>query len=164
VDLFFVGAAIFVGSLATFALLVRNSTMAYAPYVLGSATTLAVLFLALLALPNAERFKPVPALARVIDARRQPGDAVAIQNIAGGNALVFYTRPRVYVLASPDARSGDQGLRPRSVICSSKRAWVIAPKRRPAVDPRYGRHRSVVAESGKADLFLYDGPPCSAAN
>jgi 4-amino-4-deoxy-L-arabinose transferase-like glycosyltransferase len=160
-DLIAVGAAIFIGSLLTFAMLARNATVTSGPYVLGGAMTLAVLFLALLALPNAERFKPVPALARVIDSREKPGDAVAIQNMAGGNALVFYTRPRVFVLASPASKRDSEGRDPRSVICTAPRAWVIAPKKRPKLDPTYGRRRSVVADFAKAALFLYDGPPCS---
>ncbi|MGZ3498098.1 MAG: glycosyltransferase family 39 protein [Vulcanimicrobiaceae bacterium] len=162
-DLLFVGAAIFLGSLLTFALLARNATMGAGPYVLGAATTLAVLFLALLALPHVERFKPVPPLAAVIDEQRKPGDVVAIQNIAGGNALVFYTKPRVYVLAPPTAKSDADGLDPRAVICAAPRAWVIAPKNRPAVDPSYGRNRQTIAQSGKAVLFLYDGPRCSSS-
>lgn len=160
-DLVAVGAAIFVGSLLTFVLLMRNATMESAPYVLGGATTLAVLFLALLALPHAERFKPVPTLARVIDARRRPGDAVAIQNVSGGNALVFYTRPGVYVLAAPGSAAGGDGVNARRVICSAPRVWVVAPASAPAYDPTYGRARQVVARAGKAALYLYDGPPCA---
>ncbi|MDQ2872836.1 MAG: glycosyltransferase family 39 protein [Candidatus Eremiobacteraeota bacterium] len=161
-NLIAVGAAVFVGSLITFVVLARNPTMCAGPYVLGGAMTLAVLFLALLALPNAERFKPVPPLAKVIDAQRLPGDAVAIQNMAGGNALVFYTQPGVYVLASPKAANSGDGRDPRSIICAAPRTWVIAPKRRPRIDPTYGRSRRVVARSGKADLFLYSGPRCNS--
>jgi 4-amino-4-deoxy-L-arabinose transferase-like glycosyltransferase len=160
-DLMFMGAAIFHGSLLTFALLARDATMGVGPYVLGGATTLAMLFLALLALPHVERFKPVPSLARIIEQKRQPGDLVAIQNLSGGNALVFYTKPRVYVLAPPNAKSDNDGLDPRAVICAAPRAWVIAPKQQPQTDPSYGRNRQVIAESGKAALYLYDGPRCS---
>lgn len=160
-DLMFVGGAIFVGSLVTAGLLRRPDTMEWAPFVLGGATALAVLFLAVLALPNAERFKPVPQLAAIVDAERKPGDVVAIQNVAGGNALVFYTRPHVYVLARPDEKPDGDGIDPRSVICGAKRAWVVAPIARPAYDPTYGRTRRRVARVAKAQLFLYDGPPCT---
>ena len=160
-DLVFMGGAIFLGSVATAGLLRRPATMEWAPYVLGGATALAVLFLAVLALPNAERFKPVPHLAVIVNAERKPGDVVAIQNVAGGNALVFYTRPHVYVLARPDEKPDGDGIDPRNVICGAKRAWVVAPIARPVYDPTYGRTRRSVARAAKAQLFLYDGPPCS---
>jgi 4-amino-4-deoxy-L-arabinose transferase-like glycosyltransferase len=156
-----VGAAIFFGSIVTFALLLRARTIEMAPYALGASMTLGVIFLAVLVLPQAERFKPVPQLAAVIDAQRRPGDVVAIQNVSGGNALLFYTRPRVYALASPGEHRPDSGIDPRSIICGAKRAWVIAPKIRPGYDPTYGRSRRIVATAAKAVLFLYDGPPCT---
>ncbi len=159
-DLLFVGGAIFLGSLATFALFLREDTKVAGPYVLGGATALAVLFLAVLALPAAERFKPVPVLANFIDSHRHDGDAVAIQNVSGGNALVFYTRPHVYVLAQPDATSSVDGVEPRSVICAAPRVWVVAPIVRPLNDPTYGRRRTAMMHAAKAQLFLFDGAPC----
>ncbi|MDQ6823193.1 MAG: glycosyltransferase family 39 protein [Candidatus Eremiobacteraeota bacterium] len=160
-DLMFVGSAIFVGSLVTAALLRRPGSLASAPLVLGAAMAVAVLFLGVLALPSAEQFKPVPALAAVVDAERKPGDVVAIQNVSGGNALLFYTQPHIYVLARPDEKPGGDGVDPRNVICGAKRAWVVAPIVRPVYDPTYGRSRRTVARAAKAQLFLYDGPPCS---
>ena len=160
-DLIFVGGAIFVGSIVTAVLLRRAGTMEAAPFVLGGATALAVLFLAVLALPSAERFKPVPHLAAVVNAQRRSGDVLAIQNVSGGNALVFYARPHVYVLARPDEKPDGDGVDPRMVICASKRAWVVAPIARPVYDPTYGRSRRSVARAAKAQLFLYDGPPCT---
>ena len=161
-DLILMGAAIFVGSVLTAALLARNETMGYAPYVLGGATMLAVLFLALLALPNAERFKPIPTLAAAIDAHSRPGDAIAIQSVAGSNALLFYTRPKVYVLASPGSSATGSLRDPRSVICAAPRAWVVAPKTPRPYDPAYGRERTLVAHSGDAVLYLFHGPRCTA--
>jgi len=118
--------------------------------------------MAVVALPHAEAFKPVPALAQTIQAQRRAGDVVAIQSVAGGNALVFYTQPTVAVLAAADAPANDQGESARSIICAAPRAFVIAPKKRPAFDPTYGRSRRIIAESGRAVLFLYDGPRCSS--
>lgn len=159
IDLIAVGAAIFVGSLATFVILAAARRTVPAPYVLGISMVLAVAFLALLALPQAERFKPVPHLARVIDAQRRPGDAVAIMDISGGNALLFYTRPPVYVLATPSPQNADDGVNPRGVICGASRVWLVVPRRN--LDPAYGRNREIVAQWGKAQLLLYAGRDCS---
>lgn len=159
VELIFVGAAIVAGSLIAFGLLVANRAPSAAPHVLGVAMVLAVAFLAILAMPQAERFKPVPHLAKIIDARLRPGDAVAIQDLSGGNALVFYTRPRVYVLTTPGEQPVSDGFDPHRVICGSPRIWVIAPA---MVDETYGRARRAIARWGKAELFLYSGRKCTA--
>lgn len=162
-DLLFVGGAIFAGSLATLALFARREGRPAGPYVLGGATALAVLFLAVLALPAAERFKPIPTLAAYIRTHRIAGDVVAIQNVSGGNALVFYTRPHVYVLAGPEMKASDDGVDPRSVICAASRVWLVAPIARPAYDPTYGRTRTSVLHAAKAQLYLYGGARCGAA-
>lgn len=156
--------AIFAGSLLTALLVARTKSAAAAPYALALATLLATDVLALVVLPRAEAFKPVPRLAAVIERERKPGDAIAIQNVSGGNALLFYTRPVVSVLAEPGA--GDpqnDGVDARKLICGAPRAWVIAPAARPAYDPTYGRHRRIVAVDRKAALLLYDGPPCGGS-
>jgi 4-amino-4-deoxy-L-arabinose transferase-like glycosyltransferase len=160
-SLTWVGAAIFAGSIAAFIVLLDRKRAEIAPYVLAVSMVFALGFLTLLVLPQAERFKPVPHLAEVIDRERQPGDAVAIQNFSGGNALVFYTQPVVYVLAAPGALRADDGANPRNVICGSRRTWLIAPKHRPFTELTYGRARRIVANWGEANLFLYDGPACS---
>ncbi|HET9095110.1 MAG TPA: glycosyltransferase family 39 protein [Candidatus Baltobacteraceae bacterium] len=161
-NLIYVGAAIFVGALVAFFLFVSPAvrTRGIAPYALGISMVFAFAFLALLALPQAEAFKPVPHLARIIDARRQPGDTVAILHVSGGNALVFYTRPRVYVLVGPHDPDPRQGFSPRAVICSSPRTWLIAPARDSA--PDVGRAPRLVTKWDKAALYLYEGGDCSA--
>ncbi len=153
--------AIFAGSLLTALLVARAKTAAAAPYALALAALVAVDVLAVRVLPQAEAFKPVPRLAALIDRARKPGDVVAIQNVSGGNALLFYTRPVVYVLAAP--AGGDpqsDGVDPRSFICGARRAWVIVPAAGAANDPSYGRSRHVVAVDRRAALLLYDGPGC----
>jgi 4-amino-4-deoxy-L-arabinose transferase-like glycosyltransferase len=155
--------AIFAGSLLTALLVARATTVRAAPYALALAAMVAADVLAVTVLPHAEVFKPVPRLAAVIDRERRPGDVVAIQSVSGGNALLFYTRPVVSVLAPPG--NGDpqsDGVDPRQAICAAPRAWVVAPAIRPSYDPRYGRHRRVVAVDRKAALFLYDGPGCGS--
>jgi 4-amino-4-deoxy-L-arabinose transferase-like glycosyltransferase len=153
--------AIFAGSLLT-ALLVARAKSAYlAPLALALAVLVAVDVVAVRVLPRAEAFKPVPRLAALIERERQPGDVVAIQNVSGGNALLFYTRPVVRVLAAPnDGDPQSDGVDPRSFVCGAPRAWVIAPAAGSSSDPSYGRRRNVVAVDRKAALLLYDGPPC----
>lgn len=159
-SLIWIGAAIFAGSLIAFAALLTRRYAPAAPYALSLSMVLALSFLALLALPQAERFKPVPHLATIIDERRRPGDAVAIQDFSGGNALVFYTRPPVQVFAAPgDTRAAD-GVDPKSIICGSVRTWVVAPKKLAFTQTTFGRQRRLIAQFGQANLFLYGGAKC----
>ena len=89
---------------------------------------IAIDVLAIRVLPHAEAYKPVPRLAAIIDRDRTAGDVVAIQSVSGGNALLFYTRPVVQVLAPPsDGDPPNDGVEPRSFICAAPRAWVIVP-------------------------------------
>jgi 4-amino-4-deoxy-L-arabinose transferase-like glycosyltransferase len=158
-DLSAMGATIFCGAILTVILLLRRQT-AYVPYALGAAMFLAVDTLAIFIVPQAEAFKPVPQLAQVINANLQPGDAIAIQSISGSNALLFYTRPPVTVLPAPDVTHVPHGALARDFICAAPRAFVIAPKQRPAYDPTYGRDRKILAQSTRAILFLYSGSQC----
>jgi 4-amino-4-deoxy-L-arabinose transferase-like glycosyltransferase len=156
------GAAIFLGSLLTAILVARRATVGAAPYALAAAAAIGMDALAVFVLPHAEAYKPVPRLAAQIERMRRPGDAVAIQSVSGGNALLFYTEPRVYVLAPPGGGDGGaDGLDPRGLICSSARVWLVAPAIRPGFDPTYGRTRHLIATDAKASLFLYDGRGCS---
>lgn len=161
-DLIAMGASIGIGSIVTAILLARRSTIAIAPFVLGAAMLVAVDILAVEALPHAEPFKPVPQLAAIIQSRRHGGDVVAIQSFRGANALVFYTQPHVYALAPPGASKSDEGVPARSVLCAHERIWLVAPLKRPAYDPTYGRTRALITSRGTGALFLIDGPACSA--
>jgi 4-amino-4-deoxy-L-arabinose transferase-like glycosyltransferase len=155
------GAAIFVGSLLTALLVARSKTVRLAPYALAGAALIAVDLIAVRVLPHAEAFKPIPRLAAIIERERKPGDVVAIQNVSGGNALLFYTHPVVRVLAAQgDSDPQADGVAPRAFICGAPRAWVIAPAEPSAYDPPYGRERHVVAVDRKAALLLYEGPRC----
>ena len=160
-SLIWVGAAIFAGSIASFVLLFSRARAFVAPYVLAFSMAAALGLLALLVLPQAERFKPVPHLASLIDSRRLPGDAVAIQNFAGGNALIFYTRPVVYVFARPGEPIANGTANPRNIICSAQRLWLIVPRHKPSTQESFGRKRSLVTAWGEANLYLYTGPTCS---
>lgn len=150
-DMLYVGGAIFAGALIAFVLLWIDRARVAAPYALGVSMVLAVATIAFVALPAAEQFKPIPHLARVIERDRIVGDAVAIGDVAGGNALVFYTAPGVYTLRAPYT-SG-------SILCSAPRAWLVAP--RDSDPPAFGRSLRLVSKWGKADLYLYQGRPCA---
>ena len=155
------GAVIFAGSLITALLVARKPTVGVAPYALAITALVAVDVLAVIVLPHTEAYKPIPRLAAIISREREPFDRVAIQSTSGGNALLFYTRPDVAVLAPPSGGDPEtDGIDPRVAICGAARAWVIAPKKRPAYDPTYGRRRTLVATDMNAALFLYDGPLC----
>ncbi|HEY5257513.1 MAG TPA: glycosyltransferase family 39 protein [Candidatus Baltobacteraceae bacterium] len=156
------GATIFTGAIVSALLLARDRFAAIAPYGLGVAMFVAIDVLALVGLPKAEAFKPIPSLAAAIDAQRRPGDIVAIQSTSGSNSLLFYTAPKVYVLAAPDVTQSRGEMLARNVICSAARVFVVAPAKRPPVDPTYGRTRRVVARSGRDLAFLYTGPRCGA--
>jgi 4-amino-4-deoxy-L-arabinose transferase-like glycosyltransferase len=156
------GAIIFICALIVTVLIASRRTAGFAPYVLAIASIVAMDCAVIVLLPVAEADKPVPRLAAIVQRERRPGDVVAIQNIAGGNALLFYTSPPISVLAAfgsakPDR---DQGRNPRDVICGAARVWLVAPRHRPVADPTYGRRRTLVERDHKAELLLYDGAPC----
>lgn len=154
-------AVIFAGSLLTAFLVARSANVRSAPYALAVTALVAVDVLALVILPHTEAYKPIPRLAAIINREREPYDKVAIQSTSGGNALLFYTRPDVAVLAPPSGGDPESdGIDPRVAICGAQRTWVIAPKKRPAYDPTYGRRRRLIATDMNAALFLYDGPLC----
>ena len=77
-----------------------------------------MLFIALVAEPAAEPLKPIPPIARTIDAGRKPGDVVAIGGVSGGNGLLFYTTPPVR-----DIKNNAGFV---STICPGGGAWIVA--------------------------------------
>jgi 4-amino-4-deoxy-L-arabinose transferase-like glycosyltransferase len=156
------GIAIGAGSLITAFMLARRSSIDGAPYVLGASMVITVDILAVGALPHTDAFKPVPYFAKTIQADRKPGDAVAIQSFRGGNAMLFYTQPRVDALAPPNAPKSDEGVPQHSVFCTHPRIWLVAPIKRPTIDPLYGRTRTLIETDGSGALYLIHGPACSS--
>ncbi|GAC1499807.1 MAG: glycosyltransferase family 39 protein [Vulcanimicrobiaceae bacterium] len=156
------GTALFVGSFVTTVLFLSPKRARFAPLVLGAASLCSIAVLAIVALPQAERFKPVPRLAAVVQRERRPGDAVAIQGVAGGNALLFYTAPPVETLAAADVPNPLNESRPEKVLCASSRVFVVAARRRPQFDPSYGRTRRLLATDSNDALYLYEGPRCGS--
>jgi 4-amino-4-deoxy-L-arabinose transferase-like glycosyltransferase len=159
-DFVALGCVILLGSVACFVLLLVRRLAWLGPFALGAASVLVLLILAVLGEPIVERFKPIPPLAAAIERERRPSDAIAIQGVSGGNALLFYTRPRVEELAGPDDPAMDPAADPRRAICGAARALVVTGKKRPSPDPTYGRTRTIIATANNDVLYLYDGPPC----
>lgn len=160
------GAVIFVCALVVTVLIASRSTAGAAPFVLAAASIVAMDTAAIVLLPAAEAFKPVPRLAAIVQRERLPGDLVAIQNTRGGNALLFYTAPKIDVLApfgsQHDGR--EEGVDPHVAICGSPRVWVVAPLPKPGeprtFGPTFGRQRRLVATDQRDALLLYYGNGC----
>ena len=153
-------AALFMGAAACAFSLRRRTWARYAPYMLGGGTVVAMLIVALSALPKAEAFKPIPPLAALIMQQKHQGDLIALQGVNGENALIFYTQPPIAVLDSPDTTSSSPQNDPALVLCSAPRIFLVGPVKRPVPDPTYGRRRRLIATSLKDALFFIDGPPC----
>jgi 4-amino-4-deoxy-L-arabinose transferase-like glycosyltransferase len=162
-DFIALGIVLLAGSLGCFALLTSRRLAWLAPFALGASGLVVILIIAVLGEPLVERFKPIPRLAATIQRDRRPGDAVGIQGVSGGNALLFYTGPRVATLDPPQDHAPTPGGDPKRTICSAARAFVVTSKVRPLPDPTYGRTRHDVAAANNDVLLLYDGPPCSAS-
>ncbi len=160
-DFLALGFVMLFGSIACFVLLLRRASAWLGPYALSAASAVVVLIIGVLGEPLVERFKPIPPLAAAIERARRPGDAVAIQGVSGGNALVFYTQPRVATLDRPGDAAADAANDPRRTICQASRAFVITSKKRPTPDPTYGRARKEIARSNNDILYLYQGPRCT---
>ena len=163
-QLAFLGATMLIGSLITVAVMARRDTIGWSPYVLALTSGALVLFIAFIGEPAAEAFKPIPPLARTIQALRMTGDIVGIHSVSGGNALLFYTTPPVRVI--------NRDVDFYATICPAGRAWIVAA---PAEAARFtqlardvGRSADVVADapSGpqpRASLLHVFGAPCNKA-
>lgn len=145
-DLAIMGAIIFVGSIATLVFLWMNRT-ATAPYVFAATAIVMVTYTVLVGEPHAERYKPVPQLAAVIRAQAHEGDVVAIQGVAGGYGLIFYTQPHVEVIGADADAHG--------VLCPARRAFFITSKQRARGADIDGHEKHVVATSGNDVLLLF---------
>jgi 4-amino-4-deoxy-L-arabinose transferase-like glycosyltransferase len=116
-QLLFLGIAMLAGSVLTVVAIARRSTAPWSPYVLALTSGALVLFIALVAEPAAEPLKPIPPIARTIDANRKPGDVIAIGGVSGGNGLIFYTLPPVR-----DIKNNAGFV---ATVCANGGAWVV---------------------------------------
>ncbi|HET7813741.1 MAG TPA: hypothetical protein VFL13_05160, partial [Candidatus Baltobacteraceae bacterium] len=146
-DLAYLGLAIFLGSVAAFVLLYFDARRrSWSPYALGAAMFGATAVIGLVMLPQAEDLKPIPHLAAVINAQDAPSDHIAIIDTAGGNALMFYTHPGIYIL---------KGHTPATeAICTAPRTFLIA--RHGQYIPQAQLHPRVIASWLTDDLYLYE--------
>jgi 4-amino-4-deoxy-L-arabinose transferase-like glycosyltransferase len=160
-QLLFLGIAMLAGSLLTVAAIARRETASWSPYVLALTSGALVLFIALVAEPAAEPLKPIPPIARAIDASRKPGDVIAIGGASGGNGLIFYTVPPVH-----DIKNNAGFVR---TICPAGDVWVVT---RPQDAARFAdlartmrRTAEIVMETPtqqhpRAALIHVAGPKC----
>ena len=159
-QLVFLGAAMLLGSLLTVVALARRGSVPWSPYVLAATSGALVLFIAFVAEPAAEPLKPIPPLARLIDAGRKPGDVVAIRGVSGGNGLTFYTAPPVRDISSNHAFL--------EAICPGGTTWLVTRPRDAEFLTAIARSRqrtvTVVAATPanrpRAALLRIDGGAC----
>jgi 4-amino-4-deoxy-L-arabinose transferase-like glycosyltransferase len=116
------GAVMLIGSLATVAAIATRERNWIAPYVLGATSGALVLFIAFVAEPAAETFKPIPGIAHVIQEQRAPGSEVAIRGVAGSYSLIFYTEPGVKSLDEAPAADA-------AAICAAPDEFLVTRAR-----------------------------------
>jgi 4-amino-4-deoxy-L-arabinose transferase-like glycosyltransferase len=152
------GVAMLAGSLVTLAAMTRRRWAVAAPYLLGATAGALVLFIALIAEPAAEAFKPIPGFARTIQALRTPRAIVALRSVSGGNSIVFYTEPGVLSLDDPDADFV-------ALICRHPEVFVVTRARDGETLVRsataHGRRAVLLATSANDALVRVDGPACA---
>ncbi|HEY0798682.1 MAG TPA: glycosyltransferase family 39 protein [Candidatus Baltobacteraceae bacterium] len=158
-DIVLLGWTTLAGSIVCFLLLATRRTAPFAPAALAAASLGALFIIVLVAEPHAERFKPIPRLAAVIEQERRPDDVIAIWDAAGSYALEFYTQPHVDLL---DSNAQPPRRKPEETICEASRAFVVTSSRRSPPPPTYGRARHELARTAGDVLYLYDGPRCGA--
>ena len=143
-------------------LLARRTSSGYAPYPLAVAGLAFMAIVAFVALPLADGFKPIPPLAAVIRQEQRSGDTVGIFGVRGGNALLFYTQPRIVAMVSSrgSGARGRPGRADRDLQgAAGVRDHAAAPHQ--TIPPAAGAG-AALAESNGDVLFLYDGPRCAA--
>ena len=166
-QLVILGIGIFIGSLATVVVVARERTAIAAPFVLACSSAALVLFIAFIAEPAAEPLKPVPSLAALIEARRSPGDTIAIRGVSGGNALVFYTKPGVKTIESvSDVVENDAAF--TAFLCANGPTFMVTKREDVGhlIEVARVAHRGVqlVGTALKDALIHIDGSACAKPN
>jgi 4-amino-4-deoxy-L-arabinose transferase-like glycosyltransferase len=148
------------GSVATVAATAYARSARFAPYVLALTSLLLVLFIAFIGEPVAERLKPIPEMATIINRGRGPRDIVAIRGVSGGNGLIFYTAPGVRTI---DPDTDGSYLR---TICASDVAYIVTRRADVAalksLTQRAQRHFTQLDANGRSVLIRVDGRRCAA--
>jgi 4-amino-4-deoxy-L-arabinose transferase-like glycosyltransferase len=158
VQLLTIGIAMLAGSIATVVAIAWPRGREAAPYVLATTSLVVVLFIIFIGEPIADALKPIPPLAAIIDAQRKAGDAVAIADVSGGNALIFYTQPGVKTI---DAHSEQSYV---DVICPTGTVYLVTQRSDAPLLTREARalQRSTtqIGAHGRAVLLRIDGRDC----
>jgi 4-amino-4-deoxy-L-arabinose transferase-like glycosyltransferase len=143
------------GSLVTVGAIASRRWNPIAPYVLGATSGALVLVIAFVGEPAAESFKPIPAIAHVIQEQRRPGAVVALRGVAGTYALIFYTEPVVVTVDEGSAAAA---------VCVARDLYLVTRSADvPALAQAAAAHRRGGLELGNlqgVSLLHIDGPAC----
>ena len=154
------GAIVLAGGIVALVAFGLARTQRSAPFVLAAAGAAILLFLAQLAQAgNVERLKPMPSVARKIQAQRAPGATVAIRTVSGANGLAYYTSPGVVTI-------DDSEMAYRRLICTTPDLYVVtrateAPQLKAwrRAGPAHQRPGAV-----RVTALHVDGPGCRPAS
>jgi 4-amino-4-deoxy-L-arabinose transferase-like glycosyltransferase len=129
----------------------------WTPFIVAATSGGLMLFIALIAEPRAEAFKPIPAFAHLIGAHAAPGATLAVRGVSGAYALIFYTHPGV--------RSVDEDETAYlAAMCPRTDLWLVtrASDARRLLDRArdVGRHTERVSDLAGDPLLHIDGPAC----
>jgi 4-amino-4-deoxy-L-arabinose transferase-like glycosyltransferase len=134
-------------------------TQPVAPFVLTGAMAAVLLFIALIAQPAAEPLKPMPSIARKIQAQRAPGATVAIRSVNGSNGLTYYTSPGVVTIDGTDSAY-------RALICATPDLYLVTRAQDVPelanVARRLGRRANDLGAVRRVTALHVDGPGCTS--
>ena len=151
------GAVMLVGSILTVAAIANARRAPLAPYALGLTVSAFILFIAFVAEPAAEAFKPIPGFAQTILARRGAASIVAVHDAPGAYALMFYTAPVVHTL-DDGPTAFDALICPRTdvyLVTQTKLAAALESAAR-----QRGRRAEELGATPRETLIHIDGPTC----
>jgi 4-amino-4-deoxy-L-arabinose transferase-like glycosyltransferase len=154
------GIALLVSAVLTVLAFALPRTAREAPFVLATTSAAVLLFIALVAEAAVEPLKPMPSLARKIQAQRAPGATVAIRTVSGGNGLAYYTSPGVVTIDGTESAY-------LALICATPDLYVVtraqdAPQLG-ALARRFGRRASDLGAVRRVTALHVDGPGCRPA-
>jgi len=154
-----VGAGMLAGSLATALVLAIPRARTAAPFVLAVTSGAAVVFIGMVAEPAVEHLKPIPQVARLIQAQRGPGARVAIRTIGGTNGLAYYTLPGIITIDDTDPSY-------LALICRTPDLYVVTraqdAARLESLARGRGRAASDLGDIRHVTAVHVAGPACTA--
>jgi len=152
------GGLMLAGSLVTVAAVAARGWNWLAPYLLGATSGALVLFIAFVAEPAAETLKPIPPLARIIQAQRAPGSTVGVRGVSGTYGLIFYTAPPVVTLEedNSDFRTGICAISDLYLVTRIADLPVLAQ-----LVAAQGRQSATIGQARGVAVLHIDGPRCA---